>query len=130
MPGSARNEGKNLLEDLQKKKRELENAVHNELAAIVLEDNNHRHEAYDTADRSSADVEETLEVKLIDIRKGDLDKMREAERKLREGTYGICDICGDKISKQRLSAMPFAIHCLKCAEKVEGDSIRGKGPTL
>jgi len=29
-------------------------------------------------------------------------------------TYGMCLVCGDPISKERLEAVPFATQCRKC----------------
>ena len=43
----------------------------------------------------------------------------DAIRRIDEGTYGKCDMCGCKISKQRLKAMPQASHCIECQEKEE-----------
>lgn len=36
--------------------------------------------------------------------------------KLEQGSYGICESCGDKISEQRLSVQPAAIKCIACAQ--------------
>jgi DnaK suppressor protein len=38
---------------------------------------------------------------------------------LREGTYGVCEYCGDGISIERLKVMPFAIRCTGCQELCE-----------
>jgi len=35
--------------------------------------------------------------------------------KLDEGSYGICDRCGDPIARPRLQAIPDAVLCLPCA---------------
>lgn len=35
-----------------------------------------------------------------------------AERKIDEGTYGSCDVCGLAIDKERLSARPWATRCI------------------
>lgn len=35
--------------------------------------------------------------------------------KLGEGTYGICDVCGEAISGDRLEALPTSSSCVKCA---------------
>lgn len=39
-----------------------------------------------------------------------------AEKKLAEQTYGRCDACQRAISPNRLVALPWAIHCLTCAD--------------
>jgi len=39
-----------------------------------------------------------------------------AEEKLAEGTYGQCDACEASVTAERLTALPWAIHCLTCAD--------------
>ncbi len=39
--------------------------------------------------------------------------------RLREGTYGICQRCGQPIPQQRLMALPDAIFCVSCQEQME-----------
>ncbi len=39
-----------------------------------------------------------------------------AEEKLADGSYGACDGCRDRIGADRLEALPWAIHCLTCAD--------------
>lgn len=73
----------------------------------------------DTADWSVVDSIQSLGLKLVDIRHSELLKMAEAQRKLEEGSYGICEECGEEISEQRLAAMIYAIHCLHCAAQNE-----------
>ncbi len=46
-------------------------------------------------------------------------EIQQALRKLKEGTYGICDDCGEKIKKRRLRARPFANLCIRCKEAEE-----------
>ncbi len=73
----------------------------------------------DTADWSVVDSIQSLGLKLVDIRQDELTKMEEAQRKLNEGSYGICEDCGEEISEQRLAAVISAIHCLQCATQNE-----------
>ena len=35
--------------------------------------------------------------------------------KLNEGSYGVCDGCGDPISAGRMRALPDGVLCLRCA---------------
>ncbi|MFH1395367.1 MAG: TraR/DksA C4-type zinc finger protein [Candidatus Omnitrophota bacterium] len=48
----------------------------------------------------------------------------DAIKRIDNGEYGICDYCGESISKQRLSAMPEAEYCIECQEKNEKSSKR------
>lgn len=43
----------------------------------------------------------------------------DAIKRIDEGTYGKCDMCGCNITKQRLKVMPQAQYCIKCQEKQE-----------
>jgi DnaK suppressor protein len=52
-------------------------------------------------------LEDSLETQLRDI---DL-----ALKKIKENTYGICEKCGKEIEKERLTVLPQARTCLKCA---------------
>ena len=45
----------------------------------------------------------------------ELQQVRQALRRLDAGDYGICAKCGDDISPARLSALPYATLCIKCA---------------
>ncbi len=36
-----------------------------------------------------------------------------------EGTYFRCAECGEQIPSARLDLLPFAAHCVDCAEKIE-----------
>ena len=36
--------------------------------------------------------------------------------RIKGGSYGSCESCGDKINEKRLDAVPFANLCIKCAE--------------
>ena len=37
-----------------------------------------------------------------------------ALEKIHDGTYGVCEKCGDPIPKERLKALPHAALCVKC----------------
>ena len=44
-------------------------------------------------------------------------KIERALQKLDEGTYGICDSCGQPILPARLRAMPASVVCVPCADR-------------
>ena len=37
-----------------------------------------------------------------------------ALEKIKDGSYGVCEKCGDPIPKERLKALPHAALCVKC----------------
>lgn len=45
--------------------------------------------------------------------------VRAALARLDEGTFGVCENCNQEIAQERLQAMPFALHCVVCAEAID-----------
>jgi DnaK suppressor protein len=44
-------------------------------------------------------------------------RVERALAKLEEGTYGICDACGQPIAPRRLEALPESVLCVSCAAR-------------
>jgi len=60
--------------------------------------------------------------RLISVVKALRTNLRDVERALAKmdvGTYGLCERCGRPISPERLEALPWAILCISCKQKVE-----------
>jgi DnaK suppressor protein len=75
--------------------------------------------ALDDGDWSVIDLSEDINLRRLETHRGSLLKIDEALRKIKEGTYGICEDCSEEISAARLGVMPFAIYCKDCQEKRE-----------
>ncbi len=73
----------------------------------------------DDGDMSVVDMAEDISLKQLSTHRENLMKIDIALRKLEEGTYGICEECGDEISEERLKIMPFAIYCRDDQERKE-----------
>lgn len=43
-----------------------------------------------------------------------LNQVKRAQEKLDEGSYGVCDRCGQDIGESRLAAIPEAVLCVAC----------------
>lgn len=73
------------------------------------------------ADRS-IDVQETQQEKeILDNEQDLLAQVNAALQRIEQGTYGICDNCGQPINEKRLEALPWASLCLRC-EAEQGNS--------
>jgi len=61
---------------------------------------------------------ETLELeKRLALEKSIRDRLSNVEhalQKFEQGTYGLCDVCGQPIDPARLEALPQASLCLQC----------------
>lgn len=42
-----------------------------------------------------------------------------ALERIQDGSYGVCERCEEYISLKRLSAIPWARHCVQCQEAVD-----------
>ncbi len=120
-----------LRELLQENRRRLWQQIRGDIFDKLSEDYRAEFDrAKDSADLSVIDVLQTVGIRLVDIHQSELTEMAEAERKVNEGTYGTCERCGADISEQRLKAIPYATHCIRCAELLEESPVKGKGPSL
>jgi len=54
---------------------------------------------------------------LVSQARGHLAQIDAAVARLAEGTYGICEGCGQPISAARLAARPVSTLCITCAAK-------------
>ena len=45
-----------------------------------------------------------------------LEQVEASMERLQAGTYGVCLECGGKIGRERLQAVPYAAHCIECAQ--------------
>ena len=63
--------------------------------------------------------ERSKDVALRDNAQVLLDGVEIAFRKMDEGTYGQCDVCGKQIPLDRLEAIPWARECVHCQRSEE-----------
>lgn len=75
--------------------------------------------ALDDGDWSVIDLSEDISLRKLSSHRETLLKIDESLRKLKEGTYGKCEDCGEDISEERLKVLLFAIYCRDCQEKRE-----------
>jgi len=53
-------------------------------------------------------------------------KIKEAVERIENGTFGICEECGEKISQKRLRARPVATLCIDCKHEQEVSEKKGE----
>ncbi len=110
---------------LEERRQKLWGALRAELFGRMGDEYSKEFEkAMDLGDLSSIDELQNLGINLVNMRQEELAKLKQAERKLDEGTYGICDECGGEISEERLTALPYALHCLRCEQQKEKAHVR------
>ena len=55
----------------------------------------------------------------VDSQNKIIQKIDEALHRISEGTYGICEVCGQLIRKPRLMNLPFVHTCMECQSEME-----------
>ena len=73
----------------------------------------------DEGDHASANNNSMVESAIIEQQKHELGEIEKALLKIKNGGYGICEMCEDDIGFQRLKVKPHAIYCIDCREIVE-----------
>ncbi len=73
----------------------------------------------DQADTGSKTFEREHEMSLAASHREILGQTERALARIENGTYGICERCGNPIGKARLQAFPRATLCMTCKEREE-----------
>ncbi|MBP1718424.1 MAG: molecular chaperone DnaK [Deltaproteobacteria bacterium] len=73
----------------------------------------------DLIDQAGDERDREMSLLLTGRDKEKLQSINEALEKIREGSYGVCEECGDKIGPGRLKVMPLAKYCVSCQSKLE-----------
>jgi DnaK suppressor protein len=73
----------------------------------------------DLVDQAGDERDRELSLLLTGRGKEKLMAITEALEKINEGTYGICEECGEKIGQGRIKVMPLAKLCVSCQSKLE-----------
>ncbi|MCL4479483.1 MAG: RNA polymerase-binding protein DksA [Deltaproteobacteria bacterium] len=75
----------------------------------------------DTNDRASMESDSRLLLRLNDRNRKLILKIEESLKKIKQGSYGVCEICGEEISEERLRLRPVTTQCISCKTELEGN---------
>lgn len=73
----------------------------------------------DEIDLASSEADQSLNLRLRDRERVLLKKIERTLEKIGEGTFGVCESCGEEISAKRLEARPVTDLCIRCKEDQE-----------
>ncbi len=80
----------------------------------------------DPTDRAALESDRNFTLRIRDRERKLIGKIKEALERIEEGTYGICEACGEEISENRLKARPVTTLCIDCKKKQEmEEKLRG-----
>lgn len=80
------------------------------------------------ADIGTDNYEQEFSLNLVDSERKVLRKITDALQRIDDETYGICEVTGRGISKQRLEARPWARYCIAYAKLVDKGVVREGEP--
>jgi RNA polymerase-binding protein DksA len=66
------------------------------------------------ADTATATLDREIDYTLEENSEHVLEAIEAALKRIDDGTYGTCVICGKPIAEERLAAIPWATHCIDC----------------
>jgi DnaK suppressor protein len=73
----------------------------------------------DVVDFALDSAQDEINSQLAEVESRELSNIEAALEKMREGTYGKCEGCGDSIPLIRLQALPYATYCINCQQEME-----------
>ena len=75
----------------------------------------------DHTDRASMETDRNFLLRIRDRERKLISKIDKAIERVEDGTFGLCDECGEGIEFKRLEARPVATLCVECKTRQEED---------
>ncbi len=73
----------------------------------------------DPTDRASLEADRNFMLRIRDRESKLIKKIKKALERIENGTFGICEKCGEEINIERLKARPVTTQCIECKKKEE-----------
>ena len=73
----------------------------------------------DPTDRATLEADRNFMLRIRDRESKLIKKIKKALERIENGTFGICEKCGEDISIKRLKARPVTTQCIECKTKEE-----------
>ncbi|MFT4262713.1 MAG: TraR/DksA family transcriptional regulator [Nocardioides sp.] len=92
-------------------------AQENELSGLMKDSGDGA--GQDQADMGATSFERDQELSVVNSEKDKLAQIERALVRIEDGSYGVCESCGEPIGKMRLMAFPRATLCMPCKQREE-----------
>ena len=73
----------------------------------------------DPSDRASQETEHINVLRIRDRERKLISKIDEALERVNNGSFGLCEECGEEIGEERLKIRPVTTFCIRCKETLE-----------
>jgi DnaK suppressor protein len=81
----------------------------------------------DPTDQAAAELDSNFQLRLRGREQKLLKKIDEAIARIDDGSYGVCETCGNPIGIKRLEARPVTTLCVECKTAQEEEEKRQTG---
>ncbi|MHB1755605.1 MAG: TraR/DksA C4-type zinc finger protein [bacterium] len=98
----------------------------NSISDILKKSEDGAGEPGDDADKSSSSATREVSYSMGNMNGTAIKEIDRALEKIEEGTYGICEDCGEPIPPKRLQLIPYCNYCVSCQEDIEKETARQK----
>lgn len=75
--------------------------------------------AADPLDQAAMETNRTYTLRIRDRESHLIKKIKAALAKIEDGSFGICEACGEDIALSRLKARPVTSYCIRCKTQME-----------
>ncbi|MBI1910854.1 MAG: RNA polymerase-binding protein DksA [Deltaproteobacteria bacterium] len=73
----------------------------------------------DPTDRATHETDRNFLLRVKDRERKLITKINEALKRIDDGSFGICELCGEYISEKRLEVRPVTTCCIECKKEEE-----------
>jgi DnaK suppressor protein len=73
----------------------------------------------DLVDAAYDSAQDEISSQLAEVESRELASIENALERMKEGTYGQCEVCSGRIPLVRLHALPYATMCIGCQRELE-----------
>src|SRR5947209_15682823 len=73
----------------------------------------------DSADAAFDAGSEEIASHLAELEARELSQIERALTRMKQGTYGVCEVCQTKIPVARLNTLPYSTTCVRCQREME-----------
>ena len=80
-----------------------------------------REDLLDSGDIATVELNQSFKIRLREREEKLLRKIEGALGRMNEGTYGVCEECGEEIEVKRLIARPVTTLCIDCKSRQEAE---------
>src|SRR6516162_5641280 len=94
-------------------------ALRKALAGELADLRKFKSDSGDSADVAFDTGSDEIATQLAELEARELSQIERALARIKQGIYGVCEVCQGKIPVARLNALPYSTTCIECQREME-----------